>query len=244
LYHKKLAPELQGDRRKALEEAVRFAAGDYTLALMRGSELTANERKETIRKLARYTGLSEEYISRSNLRVPMSRFAKELLRKEGKTTGRYDSRFTGDDFDLVGDRPEYDPSYAAVQGPFTAAFNAYVRGELKYESDLPYEILTARVQPWDFGSARNRYLNQAVPLRQAMTKNPELRIFVANGYYDLATPYYAMEYTVNHLGVERALATRVGMAYYEAGHMMYIHKPSLEKLHKDLATFFSGVLHK
>jgi carboxypeptidase C (cathepsin A) len=243
-YHHKLPADLQADRRKALDEASHFASGQYTLALMKGSQLSPTQRAEVVRKLARYTGLSEDYISRANLRVPMGRFAKELLRKEAKVIGRYDSRFTGADLDVVGERSDYDPSYTAVQGPFTAAFNQYVRADLNYKSDLPYEILTARVQPWEFGSARNRYLNQSVPLRQAMTKNPDLRLFVANGYYDLATPYFATEYTVNHLGLDPALAAHITMTYYAAGHMMYIHKPSLEKLKQDAAGFYETAIRK
>ncbi len=174
----------------------------------------------------------------------MGRFAKELLRKEAKVVGRYDSRFTGAELEPAGERLDYDPSYAAVQGPFTAAFNQYVRADLNYKSDLPYEILTARVQPWDYGNAKNRYLNQSVPLRQAMTKNPELRLFVANGYYDLATPYFATEYTVNHLGLEPALAAHITMTYYAAGHMMYIHEPSLKKLKHDARAFYGTAVRK
>jgi carboxypeptidase C (cathepsin A) len=241
-YHKKLPADLQADHHKALDEASRFAAGQYTLALMKGSQLASSEREEVVRNLARYTGLSEDFISRANLRVPMGRFARELLRKERKVIGRYDSRLTGPELEPAGERADYDPSYTAVQGPFTAAFNEYVRADLNYKSDLPYEILTARVQPWDYGNAKNRYLNQSGPLRQAMTKNPELRLFVANGYYDLATPYFATEYTVNHLGLEPALAAHITMTYYAAGHMMYIHEPSLKKLKHDTATFYKTAI--
>jgi carboxypeptidase C (cathepsin A) len=241
-YHKKLSAELQADLRKTLAEAEQFAEGDYTLALMKGSKLTPEARKEAAHKLARYTGLSEDYVLRSNLRIEAMRFMKELLRGERRTAGRYDSRFTGTDLDAVGEQSEYDPSYAAVQGPYTATFNAYVRSELKYERDLPYEILTGRVQPWNFGNARNRYLNVAGSLRQAMTKNRDLRVFVASGHYDLATPFAATDYTFDHLGLDAGLADHVTMAYYEAGHMMYLHKPSLQKLKKDLAAFYRSAV--
>src|SRR5262249_636950 len=143
-YHHKLPTDLQADQRKALDEAAHFASGQYTLALMKGSQLSATQRTELVRKLARYTGLTAEFIRRANLRIPMDRFAKELLRKEGKVIGRYDSRFTGPEMDIIGERSDYDPSYTAVQGSFTAAFNQYVRADLNYKSDLPYEILTAR----------------------------------------------------------------------------------------------------
>ncbi len=186
------------------------------------------------------TGLSEGYVLRSNLRVQPQRFMRELLRDDGQTVGRFDSRLKGKDQNDVGERPDYDPSYVAVQGPFTESLNTYVRDDLKYKSDLPYEILTGRVQPWAYGpGGTNRYLNVAPALRGAMTKNPSLRLFVASGYYDLATPYSATQYTLDHLG-DRTLADRVTMQMYEAGHMMYTHKPSLKKLKADIAVFMQG----
>jgi carboxypeptidase C (cathepsin A) len=124
-----------------------------------------------------------------------------------------------------------------VQGAFTATFNQYVRTELKFESDLPYEILTGRVRPWSYAEYQNRYVNVAEMLRQAMTQNRDLKVFVANGYYDLATPFFATEYTFNHLGLDPTLRSHVSMDFFEAGHMMYIHKPSLERVTQDLAQF-------
>jgi carboxypeptidase C (cathepsin A) len=239
-YHKKLAPELLDDRRRTLEEAEKFAQGEYTLALMKGGSLSAEERRQIARKLARYTGLSEEYVRQSNLRIEIQRFTKQLLRGERRTVGRYDSRFTGQDPDAAGERSGYDPSYAAVQGPYTALLQQYLSRNLDYARDAPYRILTGRVQPWDYGSARNRYLNVAPPLRQALAQNPGLRVFVANGYYDLATPYFATEYTFNHLDLDGDLRERVRMGYYDAGHMMYIDRASLLKLRKDLAAFFQN----
>jgi carboxypeptidase C (cathepsin A) len=241
-YHKKLPADLQSDLRKTLAETEKFAEGEYAHALMRGDQLTADEAKALRSKIARYTGLSEDFIARNNLRVDISRFTKELLRPERQLVGRFDSRLKGVDLDTASDRPDYDPSYAAVQGVYTAALNQYVRGELKYETDLTYEVLTGRVQPWDYGSARNRYLNVAPTLRQAMTKNRELRVFVASGLYDLATPYFATEYTMTHLGLEPPLGDHVGLYYYEAGHMMYVHKPSRQKLKKDLAGWMQATL--
>jgi carboxypeptidase C (cathepsin A) len=243
-FHKKLSSDLQGDLRKTLDEVEQFAVKEYAPALMKGNRLTSDERQQVARKLAHYTGLSEDYVLRANLRVEILRFTKELLRDERRTVGRYDSRFKGMDSDAAGERHEYDPSYAIVQGAFTATLNQYLRGELKYENDLPYEILTAKVQPWDFGNAKNRYLNMAPTLRSALTKNPDLRVFVANGYYDLATPYFATEYTFNHLGVEQPLTAHVSMGYYPAGHMMYIDKASHEKLKKDLTVFLQGAVPK
>jgi carboxypeptidase C (cathepsin A) len=179
-------------------------------------------------------------VARTNLRVEIFRFTKELLREEGRTVGRLDSRFTGVDRDHVGERFEFDPSYAVIQGPYTATLNDYVRRELAFESDLPYEILTDRVRPWSYDKFQNQYVDVAETLRKAMNVNPFLRVFVANGYYDLATPYLATEYTFNHLSLPPERQEAITMAYYEAGHMMYLHRPSLAQLKEDLATFMEG----
>src|SRR5262249_44607524 len=150
-YHKKLPPDLQSSLEKAVGESRRFATNEYNVALMKGDKLTAAERSNVAKQLARLTGLSQEYVEDSNLRISIMRFTKELLRKEHRTVGRYDSRLEGVDADSAGEYPQYDPSYASVQGAFTSAFNEYIRTELKYESDLPYEILTGKVRPWSFG---------------------------------------------------------------------------------------------
>jgi len=243
-YHKKLAPELQRDLRATLAEAQQFASGEYALALRKGSTLSDAERAAIATKLARYTGLSKEYVERSNLRIEISRFCKELERNERRTVGRLDSRFEGIDHDAAGETPEGDPSMSAIQGPFTAALNHYLRADLGYESDLVYEILTGRVQPWKFESAENRYLDVADRLRQSLVHNPALRVFVACGYYDLATPFAAAHYTFEHLGMERELSQRIVFGHYEAGHMMYIHGPSRERLKQDITAFYrSAVPH-
>ncbi len=241
-YHRRLEADLQADLGALLAEVAAFALGDYTLALMQGAALAAEERGRIAQRLARYTGLSAEYIERSNLRIEISRFVKELLRAERRTVGRLDSRFTGADRDAAGEHFEYDPSYATIQGPYTATLNDYVRSELKFESDLPYEILTDRVYPWKYDKHQNQYVNVADTLRAAMTQNPYLKIFVASGYYDLATPYLATVYTLNHLDLEPALQQNIAVAHYEAGHMMYIHQPSLARLKADLAAFIATAL--
>ncbi len=241
-FHHKLPPDLQADRKKALAESEQYALGDYSRALLQGSALSAPERQRVIKHVARLTGLSEDYVDRANLRVRASRYFKELLRKERLVIGRYDARLTGTDLNAVGESAEYDPSFASVLGPFTATLNDYVRRELKFESDLPYEVLTAKVQPWDFNDARNHYLDVAETLRQAMTHNPYLKIFVANGYYDMATPYLATRYTFDHMGLPPNLQTNVSMGFYEAGHMMYVNQPSLAALKQDLAAFIRSAL--
>ncbi|MPY88452.1 MAG: peptidase S10 [Luteitalea sp.] len=238
-YHKKLAPELQADLKKTLDEARRFALGEYAEALLNGNQLSEADRQDLAQKVARLTGLSPTFVERVNLRVAISRFTKELLREQRLTVGRLDSRYTGRDEDAAGDRTEYDPSMMAITGPYTAAFNAYVRRDLKYENDDVYEILTGKVQPWK-PQEPGRYTNVAPALRSAMARNPHLRVLVANGYYDLATPFFATEYTFNHLAYDGDYRERVRLTYYEAGHMMYIHGPSLDQLKQDLATFITA----
>jgi carboxypeptidase C (cathepsin A) len=172
-------------------------------------------------------------------------FVKELRRDERITVGRLDSRFTGIDRDATGAGWEYDPSMSAIMGPYTGTMNAYVRGELKYENDVPYEILTGRVQPWSYAESQNRYVNVAETLRSAMAQNPHLRIHVANGYYDLATPFGGTEWTFSHLAFDGDYQSRVEMKYYEAGHMMYVHPPSLAAQGRDLRQFITATLaHK
>ncbi|MBL8802925.1 MAG: peptidase S10 [Planctomycetes bacterium] len=235
-HHKRVSREYQNDLRAFLDEVERFALLEYMPALARGDALPAAERERLVAKLGRYTGLSLEFIERSNLRIEIGRFTKELLRDERRTVGRLDSRFKGIDLDAAGERYEYDPSMSAILGPYTATINDYVRRTLKYENDLPYEILTGRVQPWKYDQ-ENRYLNVAETLRKAMTRNPYLKVFVASGYYDFATPYFAADYTFQHLGLDPSLRGGVSFGYYNAGHMMYIHEGELARFKRDIAAF-------
>jgi carboxypeptidase C (cathepsin A) len=241
-YHKKLPPELSGDLRKTLAEVEDFARNDYASALMQGDRLEPGKRKEIAARLARYTGLSSDYVERSNLRVEIFRFTKELLRDQGKTVGRLDTRFTGTDLDAAGEFPEFDPSGVSTDGPYTAAVNDYVRRELGFESDLVYERLTRNVRPWSWQGSENRYLNMAENLRQAMTRNPKLRVLVTSGYYDLATPYFDAFYTADHLGLPPELRGNVGIELYESGHMMYVRKVDHRKLKEDMVKFIRGAM--
>jgi len=226
-----------------VREAREFAADEYNVALMKGDTLTDEERASIIERLSYFTGLSEDYIDQANLRVAIWQFTKELLRdREKRTVGRLDSRFKGIDATARGESTDYDPSMSAIEGPYTATLNHYVRAELGYKSDLPYEILTGRVHPWNYRRYTNRYVNVAGRLRSAMAKNQDLRVFVANGYYDLATPFYATEYTFNTLGLDPALRDHVKMAFYESGHMMYIHDKSRRKMKADLVRFYRKAL--
>ncbi|GIW37095.1 MAG: peptidase S10 [Meiothermus sp.] len=240
-YHGKLPKDLQQKPLEALlKEVEAFAAGEYTLALMQGSRLTPTEQKRIAQKLARYTGLSEAYVQACNLRLEIFRFTKELLRAERKTVGRLDSRFTGTDRDAAGSAFEYDPSYAAIQGPYTATLNHYVRQDLGFQSDLPYEILSNLYESWSYKEFENQYLNVAETLRKAMSMNPFLRVYVGSGYYDLATPYFATDYTLSHLSLEPHLQKNIQVHYYPAGHMMYVHLPSLARQAADLKAFVQG----
>lgn len=242
-YHGRLAPELQKDLRATLAQAEAFALGEYATALLRGSALTAAERSATAAGVARFTGLSPDYVERANLRPEILRFCKELLRDQRRTVGRLDSRFTGVERDATGAEIADDPSFAPILGPYTATLNEYVRGELQFESDLPYEILSFRTnEAWRFHEHENRFVEVVETLRRAMTGNPHLKVFVASGYYDLATPYFATEHTFRHLGLPAELTGNVSMGYYEAGHMMYVHPRSREQLGRDLSAFVKSCL--
>jgi carboxypeptidase C (cathepsin A) len=227
---------------KILDEVREFAISDYTTALMQGSAISDRKKQAIVKKLATYTGLTAEYIEKTDIRIKINRFCKELLREEGRTVGRSDSRFTGIDRDSAGENSEYDPSLAVIQGAYTATLNDYVRGDLEFESDLPYEIFSGRVHPWDFGSHQNEYVNVADTLRKAMTTNPALKVYVASGYYDLATPFLATEYTFTHLGLDKSLQDNITMAYYGAGHMMYIDMDELKKMKADMDAYLDDTL--
>lgn len=238
-FHGKLEPELQESLEATLDEVEDFALGEYSTALMKGARLGAAEKRTIAEKLARYTGLTPEYVESTNLRIHISRFCKELRRGERITVGRLDSRYTGVDRDAAGEGYEFDPSYAAIEGPYSTLMNAYARENLGYESDLPYEILTGRVRPWSYANVENQYLNVGEDLRHAMSVNPNLRVYVANGLYDLATPYFATHYTFDHLFLEPEARARVSMGHFPSGHMMYVQRASLAKLKADVAAFLA-----
>jgi carboxypeptidase C (cathepsin A) len=174
------------------------------------------------------------------MRVDIFRFAKELLKNQRRTVGRFDSRFKGIESDIAADRIEYDPSAEAIFGAFTSTFNHYVKTDLKWEKDAEYKILT-NVRPWKYG-VENQYLNVSDRLRNVMTKNGYLRTFVGSSYYDLATPFFATDYTFDHLGMDPTLQNHITTKIYQGGHMMYIYRPSLIMLKKDLADFYRETL--
>ena len=235
-YHKALPPELQKlSVAEVAQRARQFAHGEYAAALEKGDELPAAEYQKVVKELARFTGLSPQYLEQTNLRVNPQRWFKELLRDKRLTLGRIDARFTGMDADAAGERYEYDSSLASYDGSYVAMFQDYVRRELKWNTDM-YYTLSARVQPWDQGQPGL----PAESLRSAMTQQGHLKLLVLCGYYDVATPFNGIEHTVSHMSLEPAIRKNVSFAYYEAGHMMYIEKKSREKLHRDVVTFING----
>jgi len=243
-YHHRLPPDLQSrPLADVLREVEAWADSEYPVALQKGDRLSAAERAAVVARLARYTGLRPEYVDAADLRPEIQHFCKELLREERRTVGRLDSRFTGIDRSLTGETPDFDPSMAAIRPPYTAMFNDYVRRELGYETDVPYYILGGGVESWDFGDP-NSFTDTAEALRAALARNPDMRVFVASGYYDLATPYFATRYTLGHMGLDPTWRQRISTGEYEAGHMMYIDEGELARLRHDVAAFIDAALGK
>lgn len=241
-YHGQIVGELRGDLPRALAEARTFSEGRYATALAQGDKLDPEERSQVIDQLVRLTGLSHRYVDQCDLRINIHEFCKELLRNERKTVGRLDSRIKGREDWRRGhtDRPDHDPSMAILMPPYTSTFNQYVRQELGYETDLPYEIFKGVKKPWDWGSAAEGHPDTSEALRAALVKNPYMKVFVASGYYDLATPFFATEYTLSHMGLDPDVRGNVTTCEYEAGHMMYINVPCLVQLRDDVREFVAG----
>ena len=240
-HHGKLAKAQQKrPLRELLDDVEGFAANEYALALFQGDALDGARFDEIAERLAGYTGLSVEYVKRYDLRIEILRFCKELLREERRTIGRIDARYTGIDRFVDGDTVEGDPSMDATMGPYTASLNDYLRRELGYESELPYEILSEKVyEAWDYDDFKNAHVDVSESLRETLSRNPATRVLVASGYSDLATPHFATEYTFSHLGLDPSLRSNIELTYYEAGHMMYVHAPSRAKLAADVKGFIA-----
>jgi carboxypeptidase C (cathepsin A) len=244
-YHKKLPPDLQSKSvQQVVAEVEQWAGTEYLTGLQKGNQLTSQERQDLVNKLARYTGLETRFVDNANLRVNLNLFRKELLRNEKRSIGRLDARFKGYDANLATDSPDFDASETAIRPPYTATFNNYVRSELGYKSDLEYYILGGGItSPWNWGT-NNNYVDTSVALRTALARNPYLKVFVAMGYYDMATPYFAAHYTLQHISLDPALLKNVSTSYYEAGHMMYIDEKSLSKLHADIEKFMQDSMRR
>lgn len=239
-YHKKLAPDLQqGELRELLDEVEAWSGGEYTVALMKGDRLSDAERQSIARTLARYTGLEERYVLGSNLRIDIMRFCKELLRTERRSIGRLDSRFKGIEAIGANEVPEFDVSLMAIKPPYTAMFNSYASTQLGIQTDLTYIALNEEIEPkWEW--EKGKLPNTGEALRSAIAKNPYMRVFVGQGYYDLATPHFATEYMINHMNVDPEVRQNISMAYYPAGHMFYLDVASLAQLKRDAAGFVAS----
>jgi carboxypeptidase C (cathepsin A) len=225
-----------------LSEVEVYTETDYLLALQQGSRISPTAKEAVATQLSRYTSLSKAFIERSDLRIEKFHFMKELLRDEGVTVGRLDSRYRGLDRYDVGSMLEHDPSLDVWMGPFSAMLNDYVRRSLGYDSDLVYEVLNPKVWPWNFEMFQNTYVDVSETLRDTMTRNPKMKVYIASAYFDLATPYFATEHTVAHLGLEETLRDNVEISYFDAGHMMYVHPPSIQKLGTDMRAFVSNAV--
>jgi carboxypeptidase C (cathepsin A) len=238
-YHNRLSGKSQArELRDLLDEVEEFAIGPYWSALALGDTLGDRDRKRIAAKLSGYTGLSIDYIERYNLRIHIHRFCKELMRDQRRTVGRLDSRFIGIDRIAAGDNLENDPASDQVGGPFTATLNHYLRVELGFENDSFYETMSMKVHDsWDYEDFKGHYVDTSEQLRDVMSRSPRLQVFVANGYFDLATPHFATEYTLNHLGLDESLRKNIRMEYYDAGHMMYLQRDSLVALAGHLKGF-------
>lgn len=240
-YHGRLGKKHQSlTLRELLDEVEEFAIGRYWLALARGSSLDRKERTRVASKLAEYTGLPIDYIERYDLRIHIHRFCKELLRDQRRAVGRLDSRFIGIDRVADGDNLEKDPAHDQIGGPFTATLNQYLREELGFENEAFYETLSMKVnESWDYEDFKGRYVDTSEQLRAIISRS-KLRVFVASGLYDLATPHFATEYTFNHLGLDESLLENLQLEQFEAGHMMYLHQPSLQRLSAQLREFVAA----
>jgi carboxypeptidase C (cathepsin A) len=244
-YHDKI-PNKPRDLPAFLHQVEHFAMSEYLSALAKGAQLPATEKANVVRRLHEYLGVSSQYVINSNLRIPYWRYQNELLRTQNKVIGRLDSRFDTYQLDAAAEAPNWDPTDVSISSAFVAAANQYYREDLKYESSLPYRAniyaIISQNGDWDFKHRGAEPTNVAPDLAEAMTQNPHLHVFSANGYYDFATPYFSTVYTLNHLNLAPALQKNISYGFYDGGHMMYLHPPSLALLKHDLARWYDEVL--
>jgi carboxypeptidase C (cathepsin A) len=241
-YHHKLPADLSQDMAKTREEVVRWSMNDYALALAKGDALTPEEHRKIVEQLARHIGLRPEVIEAHNLRIDVPTFTHELLLDQKLVTGRLDGRFTSPSPD--GER-FYDPTGSAILPPYTSAFNNYLRTELNYQIDMPYRVFAYDepvFQKWDWGNAEEGFPSTAGGLRGAMIKNPYMKVLVMEGYYDLATPFAAANWTMDHLNLDAKYRQSISYATYNSGHMVYVDRAEHDKMKKDLVEFMEKCL--
>lgn len=247
-YHNKV-PNRPADEAAFLRDVRQFALGDYAHALLKGNTLSDADRNAIARKLHAFTGISEEFYRHADLRVEPGEFEKELLRDQYRITGRLDGRFLGIDGKATGDTPDYDPADTAFASAYVSAFNNYVRGDLKYQTDLFYkptnygEVDNAWDQSHNIDGNQIPWPDVVQDLHDAMTQNPQLRVFSANGYYDMATPFFATEYVLGHMALDPTLRGNISFRYYGSGHMVYLHAAALAQFKSDLSKWYDSVLH-
>lgn len=238
-FHNKVDSKLRKmSIRSYLDEVEAWVEGEYLQALSLGDRISDKQADAIADALAKYTGLDRQYIINSNLRLNINQFCKELMRNERRNVGRLDSRFTGWDKDGVDDVPEFDPSMNAIIPPFSSVLMPYIRTELGYESDVEYHII--RGLKWNWGDAARGYPDTSDLLRSAFAKNPYMKVFVASGYYDMATPYYATEYTLSHMNLDPTVRGNIQVEEYETGHMVYLDIENLTKLNNDCKAFIKN----
>jgi carboxypeptidase C (cathepsin A) len=237
-YHKRLPPDLQKDFNAALKESENWAMTGYVDAMNKGDALTPAERKAVVEKLVRYTGLDARYIDDAELRFGVQQFTRQLLRDKKQTIGRLDGRLTGPSPLNAGETAEFDPSSTLPRPAFQAVFLDYVRNSLDYKTDMNYYV-SGGIMPWDWGT-QNGYADTSAQMRNAFAKNPHLKVLVCAGYYDLATPYFAAQYTFRHMGLQPDMQKNVSWAFYQAGHMMYIDRAEHAKLKRDVVSFMNA----
>ena len=243
-YHNKV-PNKPASLETYLKEARTFAKGEYTQALMEGDGLVGDAREKTLARLSYFTGLGKSYLDKANLRVTEPEFTEELLRDERKTVGRLDSRFTGINQDPLNQFSQFDPQSSAISPGYTALFMDYYYNTLKVNKANSYHVSAYSREGfnWDWKHAKNGGVgfpttpNTGVDLSMAMSRNPNLKVLILNGLYDLATPFYGVEYSIDHLELEKDIKANIIMKYFEAGHMMYTHRPSLELFKKETSDF-------
>ena len=239
-YHHKLAPDVAKDPEALRLEVEKWANTEYLMALQQGDSLSDEMRRSVVDHLSRYTGLSKEYIENCNLRVDLSHFDTDLLRDRREMVGRLDGRFTGPMESKTQQEPDFDPSEAAIRPPYTAVFGDYVKKELGYESDLVYYVLGGGISGWDFNTTGwSGFANTTAGLKRAFAKNPYMHVYIAEGMYDAATPYFAVDYTFDHMELPPQAHKNITRDHFNAGHMVYIDDTSMAKLKRDMDGFYS-----